>query len=159
MVVNVHNNLIPLPHRATGQLIQRFKENCEKCTRDITHKHPGRNNQNCIVCDEVLENVLEVTGSGYGSATGFDFEPKNAYIIYDHLESKHHIPIRRLLKHHNGKYVLYNGVPKEETLNESLKRFTETYPDFGGENCKCPFCAGGELLRVYKNAGTVYRIF
>ena len=160
MVVNVHNNLIPLPHRGTGALVKRVKENCEKCRRDLTHKHPGRNNQNCIVCDEVLENVLEVTGSGYGRANGYDFEPKNAYVIYDHLESKHHIPIRRLLKHHNGKYVLNSARdPLEETVEESLKRFTETYLDYGGENCKCPFCLGGELLSVYKDIGTGYKIF
>lgn len=51
-------------------------------------------------------------------------EPDDDEAIAKHIESVHHIPVRR----------------KNETPAECLERFKREQPDAGGPNCRCPRC-------------------
>ena len=46
--------------------------------------------------------------------------------FFDHIESEHHIPVRR------------DG----ERNAETMERFRREKPEAGGPNCKCPTCQG-----------------
>ena len=50
--------------------------------------------------------------------------PQNEEELAQHIESEHHIPVRR----------------KNETAAECNERFQRENPEAGGENCKCPRC-------------------
>ncbi len=157
----MHRDILPLPHMGSNRFHKRIPapENCPGCKAGIPHTDPGSNNSTCRICDVELEDTF---------LTNEEYKYTNEYLfrIHDHLESEHHIPIRRLFRKHNGEYVWdntgeyvlsnKNDFPKEETVEESFKRFTETYPDFGGENCKCPYCVGGELLDIYEHTINEY---
>ena len=175
-----HSDIIPLPHMGSNRFHKRIPmpENCLGCKEGILHTDPGRNNSNCRICDEELEDTyLEHGGriekypsiklhSWKGAGKFPHVQNEYSFRIHDHLESEHHLPIRRLFRKHNGEYVWDNtgefvlsdstGFPLEETVEESFKRFTETNLDYGGENCKCPYCVGGELLDIYEHTINEY---
>lgn len=61
-------------------------------------------------------------GSDAGTWPAWDDEEAQAR----HVESEHHIPVRR----------------DHETAEQTTERFRREQPEAGGPNCRCPSCSG-----------------
>ena len=60
-------------------------------------------------------------------------DPNAEEWLYNHIESEHHIPVRR----------------EDETIRETKIRFGRAFPEAGGVNCKCPSCVRQRRLTAY----------
>lgn len=77
----------------------------------------------CIMFEGVLGSEMEKWP---------DLNDSNAdTLIAEHLESHHHIPVRR------------DG----ESEDDAQQRMIQMYPDIGGPNCKCPECVRARRAR------------